>query len=393
MKKKILFCLPGFNYGGTVFSTLNMISFLIKDYDVYVLPMTYQGPVIEKYREAGVKLLPESHLLSAMMGRLEKESGSKNKSISFAQKALRKIFKKIGYNYEQFLFEQVAHQLEKKYKFDYVASCQEGGSTYFASCFKNSKKIAWFRSEYSVYQKQLSIKEQEFEKKIYQEFDRIVCVSKITCDDFVNWIPDVKAKTVAIHNIQFTEKILKSTELSVTDNFDPNVFSIVSVGRFAPQKRFSSIPQIAKEIADTGLKFKWYIIGDGNMAGEYDKTKDEIEKLNVGNYVSCIGSRINPYPYIKQANLLVCPSYYEACPRVVIESKIIHTPVVCADFSSAKEFIINGVDGYIDDLDKLSNIISTLIRDKNLYQNIQNECNKYAIDNKVIYNKLLNVFS
>lgn len=72
-KQKILFILPGFTFGGTVFSTLNMIPFLKKDYDVYVLPMTYQGPVIKKYEETGVKLLPESLNLSTMVGKIERE--------------------------------------------------------------------------------------------------------------------------------------------------------------------------------------------------------------------------------------------------------------------------------------------------------------------------------
>ena len=46
MKIRVLYVLPAFTFGGTVFSTLNMIMMLDKEkYDISVLPMTYQGPV------------------------------------------------------------------------------------------------------------------------------------------------------------------------------------------------------------------------------------------------------------------------------------------------------------------------------------------------------------
>lgn len=392
-KHKILFCLPAFTFGGTVFSTLNMISFLKKDYDVYVLPMTYQGPVIKRYLEFGINLLPEDRRLSAMMGRIKDESGIKNKLISFIHKALRKVGSKINYPYEALLFRRIAMEIEKKYEFDFVASCQEGGSTYFASYFTKAKKIAWFRSEYSVYRNQLLEKDFKHEKEIYNNFDKIICVSNVTKKDFNLFFPSLTNKTFAIHNIQFTDLINDLSLEKISDFSKDNSFKIVSVGRFAPQKKFSYIPKIAAALKRKGLDFTWYIIGDGNHGGEYDKTISELQIHKVSNEVQCIGSRLNPYPYIRQADLIVVPSYYEACPRVVIESKILHTPVICADFSSAKEFVENGVDGYVAPIDQLSKYIGTLIEDKNEYEAIKHKCNEYKIDNDKIYLQLKDIFS
>lgn len=391
-KPKILFCLPAFTFGGTVFSTLNMISFLKNEYDIYVQPMTYQGPIIEQYKNSGIKLLPESRILSAIMGRYEKEQGLKNKVFSIFHKSVRKISKYFNYNYSGYLLKKVATQLESKYSFDYVASCQEGGSTSFASYFSNSKRIAWFRSEYSIYKKQLNNEEYNREQEIYKKFDKIVCVSKVTRDDFLTYYPDLKDKIYAVHNIQFTDRILKLSNESALEFNQDDSFKIISVGRFAPQKRFSCIPRIVHELKLKGIDFTWYIIGDGNMEGEYTKTISEIDKLEVSDKVKCIGSRTNPYPYIKNADLMVVPSYYEACPRVVIEAKILHTPVVCADFSSAKEFVEHGVDGYIGDIDELSGYIGAMMENRNIYKTIKLKCDEYNIDNERIYSQLKNIF-
>lgn len=391
IKQKILFILPGFTFGGTVFSTLNMIPFLKKDYDVYVLPMTYQGPVIKKYKETGVKLLPESLNLSTMVGKIERENNIYRKIFFLYRKILRKILLKMGCDYELKLFKKEAIRIEKKYSFDYVASCQEGASTYFASCFKNSKRIGWFRSEYSVYKTENNHSVLEKEQIIYPKFDNIVCVSQTTREDFISYFPDLSSKVLAIHNIQNVSTIqCKANEL--ISDFPQSEFVIVSIGRMNPQKRFSYIPQIARKLIDKGCCFKWIIIGDGNTFGEWDKLQDQIISNNVSDVVLCLGSKLNPYPYISKANLLVNTSYVEACPRVVIEAKILKTPVICADFSSAREFVASNIDGFVDSIDNIHTYIEKMIHDRVLYNRIKTKCNEYNIDNGAIYNQLKKLF-
>ena len=64
MNKKILFILPKFEFGGTVFSTLNMISMLSQYYDIKVLPMVSYGPVKNTY--SGVTLLDSNKIIEAV---------------------------------------------------------------------------------------------------------------------------------------------------------------------------------------------------------------------------------------------------------------------------------------------------------------------------------------
>lgn len=392
MKKRILFLLPGFNFGGTVFSTLNMISFLKNEYDIFVLPMTYQGAVIENYKIAGINLLPESVALSAMMGMICKESKLWRKFIFVFHKTVRWLCLRLGIDYELYLFKRIARKIERKYDFDFVASCQEGGSTYMASCFLKSKRIAWVRCEYGRYSKQITTRNLAKEQVLYSKIDNIVCVSQTTRDDFVNFFPEIKDRVIAIHNIQDEDVIKDKAKEAITD-FPQDMFVIVSVGRIAPPKRFFEIPKIARELLDARCEFKWLIIGDSHASEEYDKLISNIKDYNVQDVVIPIGARLNPYPYIKQARLLVNTSSSEACPRVVIESKIIKTPVICADFRSAREFVISDYDGFVDSLDNLHIHIGNMILNKALYERIKKSCETYEMDNQLIYAQLKRVFS
>lgn len=391
MKKEILFVLPGFNFGGTVFSTLNMISFLKNDYNISVLPMTYQGPVIKEYKEANINLLPESVALSAMAGRISKERKITKKILFTYYKLIRRISRHLGINYELFIYQKEVNKIEQKYKFDCAISCQEVASTYFVSFFKTAKKIAWFRSEYSIYKTENNAGILNLDQQLYPKFDKIICVSQTTRNDFASYFPSLAYKVVAIHNIQNVAKIENKAN-EVVEDIPESDFIIVSVGRINPQKRFSHIPSIARKLLDAGCKFKWLIIGDGNAFGEWYKLQEEIRSNQVDNIVVCLGGRLNPYPYIKYADLLVNTSYVEACPRVVIEAKILKTPVICADFSSAKEFVKPEIDGFVESIDKIHIPICNMIKDKSLYKKIVDNCEAYTIDNEYIYNQLKQLF-
>lgn len=387
--KTILFILPGFNIGGTVFSTLNMISLLRDNYDISVLAMSNQGPVKEKYSR--VNVLAEDFLLASCCDAYWEITSFKKKLFATLIRSLERFCSLLGLDIRGLIYSICAKRYDGRY--DYVACCQEGASTIFLSKFEQSFKIAWFRSEYAVYRTQLSKTRLKREEEAYNHIDKIVCVSNTTRDDMAKFFPSICERIIAIHNIQDCERIIELSKVIVGDPFDQDVFNIVSVGRFAPQKQFHLVPSIARELKNLGLCFKWYIIGDGNQEGARDSFDEALYANNVQDCVFAIGSRLNPYPYISMANILVSTSYYEACPRVVAESKILHTPVISSDYSSAREFIVDGETGYVDKIQNLSSIICDLIKDKTLYFTLRRNCENYTMEVKGILNQLKDLFN
>lgn len=392
-KVRILFILPGFNYGGTVFSTYNMISLLDKSkYDIYVLAMSHQGGVKQLYKS--FNLIGENLILAALMGRIAKESAIIKKFVFFIIKLFNRILLLFNIHLFDYLKRTYCEKLYKMHRFDIVASCQEGPATYLASCFFQTKRIAWFRSEYKFYMERITPNIYAKEQFIYEKMDCIVCVSNTTREDFIEYFPLLKNRIMAIHNVQDIDTILLKSKDEIDDvKFDNSLFTIVSIGRIDPQKRFSLIPELAAKLKYVGkFNFRWYIIGEGNVFGEYDKIQANIEKYDVSDSVICLGSKINPYPYIVSSDLLVNTSYVEACPRVVIESKILKTPVICADFSSAREFVTDGYDGYVDKVENLNIPIADMISNKFIYDKVKANCNKFVMDNQRVLEQLAVIF-
>ena len=85
-------------------------------YDISVLPMTYQGPVKDRY--TGINILPEQILLSAMRGRIEKENKTYRKVLFFFIKAIVNLSRKLHLDVSDTLYGYVAKRVQKKYKFD-----------------------------------------------------------------------------------------------------------------------------------------------------------------------------------------------------------------------------------------------------------------------------------
>lgn len=168
-------------------------------------------------------------------------------------------------------------------------------------------------------------------------------------------------------------------------SFDPEYFNIVSIGRLDPVKRMSIIPTIANHLVNKGDKIRWLVIGPkGGTDKEYAELTDGIRKFNLGEHVLYLGMQSNPYPFIKNADLLVNTSISEACPYVINEAKILGTPIVCTDFGSAKEFIDSGSTGLISPIDDMAETIHQYINNAEIRNHIKDNLNGFKYDNESI---------
>lgn len=383
---KILFILPEFKFGGTVYSTLNMISLLDSSlYDIYVLPMTYQGPLYIEYKKMGIKLLPEDILLASIYGNVKEERSKLRRLFFYGIKAIRKICMIFGQDFEMSIVRLAASKYNKM-QFDVVASCQEGSPTKMASVIKAKKNIAWFRCEATKY---FPFQPTKSYLNYYQKINSIVCVSQCTCDDFKKCLPQFADKTIAIHNAQNVDDIYFKANADINDpRFNTSRFTLISLGRMNPSKRMAEIPNVAQKIKSAGYSFNWYILGDGNIEGEQDKCVRNIESMGVSDCVHYLGGKVNPYPYIKRTDLLVSLSLIEACPRVVNEALILKKPCICTDFASAREFVFDGKNGYVDRLENIHKILLRLMSDNGELQQLNKYCNDFVFNNQPILNSL-----
>jgi len=196
-------------------------------------------------------------------------------------------------------------------------------------------------------------------------------------------MPFMAKKTHAICNVIDTSFILDASKENIDDaRFDDDKYIILSIGRIDTVKRFSQIPEIARSLLDRNCKFRWYVLGGIDQFDEYLKFKENMKRFDTGYSVIWLGEKNNPYPYIAHSNLLVSLSSSEACPNVINEAKILHIPVVCADFGSASEFVEDGIEGYIVPLEQIADRIEKLIKNKEEYDRIKKNLSKFSYSNE-----------
>ena len=163
--------------------------------------------------------------------------------------------------------------------YDTVIAFSEGIVSRIVSYVNNNNKVAWVRCDYSRY---LSINSYEPELDIYHSFAHIICVSEYTAQIFRQIIPEVAEKVMAVHNVIDFDSINKSSkaETILDKRFYKDNFTILSIGRIDPVKRFFDIPRIAQIIKKQKVNFKWFIIGAGSPV-ETHKLLSNIKTFNV----------------------------------------------------------------------------------------------------------------
>lgn len=228
--------------------------------------------------------------------------------------------------------------LDKVY--DLAISYVDGFSNYYViDKVKASKKILWVHNEYEKLNYNI-----EYDRAYFSKADAIVTISNRCVDCLKNVFPELKEKIWMIPNISSQAIIWNMSDEKILENIETeNLF--VSIGRLSEQKGFD-LAIDAAELLSERIDFTWFIIGEGDLRGELE---ERIKSKHLQNRVFLIGNKSNPYPYIRKATVFVQPSRFEGKSIALDEAKILEKPIVVTNYTTAKDSIKDGENGYIVD--------------------------------------------
>ena len=211
-------------------------------------------------------------------------------------------------------------------------------------------------------------------RRLVKYYSHIFCVSnsiKIHVEEYCK----IKCHHASvIHNLLNIDEILAKAQNEITPLAQRY---ILTVGRLSPEKGQQMIPETTRMLVDAGYDIHWYLVGDGPLREEVER---EIEKHGVSDRVILMGTQSNPYPYIKNCDIYVQPSFSEGYCTTTMEAKILQKPIVTTDAPGMREQFVSGVNGLIVDAmtpEALFDGIKTLIdhpemREK-FVENLKNE--------------------
>ena len=220
---------------------------------------------------------------------------------------------------------------------------------------------------------------------LYSKFDKIACVSESVKRRFDEVCPQYQDKTFAVYNVYDFDSIKKMAEEYPVNKEGKTV--LFTSARIREEKGILRMIPILERIKKEGGDFVWYVAGNGP---QYEEVSSLAKEKNLSDSVIFLGMLKNPYPYFKNADILLVPSYNEAAPMVYAEALLFSTPVFTTDTTSAYEFIGEDNGWVIENNDEY---IEKELKEIILKKKFKEKNPSFAADNKVAkeqFEELLN---
>ncbi len=379
-KKRILLINSHFKTGGVETALVNMANELSKKYDVDLFIYNPVGPMEEQLAD-NVRIIPACKAIRTMGMTLNETIKSKN--------IFMILFRLFGSIWSKFFTNKIpiwiAIKLQKKIKgYDLAISFRQeayknvmdsGYTRVLDRCVEAKCKAIWIHYDSINFNNDI-----DFNVKYYKKADKIVCVSKSVQEAFNEVNPELAHKTEYCYNFFDYDEILKRSEEQQDTKYPENKFVCFSACRLSRGKAIargvSAFAQTLREHKD----IVWYIAGDGP---ERKNIEAAIKKEGLEDRIILLGNQINPYPYMKNADLLLLISYFEAAPMVYNEAKILHVPIFSTETSSTREMVMDGMEGFICENSEngLSEVFSEIMNNREKIEKVRENLKRYSASN------------
>jgi len=390
--KKILFVYPSMLLGGSTTSLLALINNLDPDeFEIDLQLLNNSGPLFGDVPKH-VHILPEAQKYAGYFGRIIKRIRFVLLGAFF--KAMILGMKRKRLSPDVILDFQAKHLSKKNNKhYDYAIGFLEGWSDrYLAYCTNADFKYAWLHSTFSNI-----TKDPNAQLTWMKRVDKIVFVTDACTRDFKKIMPEMASKAITVENIIDGDLIRnQSFKTDLKDEAfirfqNEQCFKIITVCRITTKtKGLDRVVSCAKNLYSKGIKFLWYIVGSGE---DEQALKAIIEQEGVSESLVLIGARLNPYPFIKKADIMCMPSRYEGKPMVVTESMILGTPPVVTEYLSAHEQIKNGIDGIVvaNDDNAIINAVEKCVCDVDFVNSLKAFLDSHDYGNKTYIDEIKDI--
>jgi glycosyltransferase involved in cell wall biosynthesis len=334
VRAKIAIILDDLDVGGIPVSCISFLKVVSKYADVTLVVANDKGCFMNKVPEAvSVRVCPGGNA-SAVFRRLRKEK----KYGKFLSCAIRYAF--WGKIARRWIKASNVLAKEKGWLLDEEFDCAiayhgmnifQMNKTLFQ--IKAKKKIAWIQGDHpfeKVHKKDA--------KNTYESFDHIFAVSEEMKRRFLLDFPSVAQKTSVYYPHSPVDEIIEKSNVPLEEEFDKEKLCLVTVGRVSPEKGQDMIPAVLSILLKKGFRLQWYIVGDG---ADRSRIESLVKEANLEESVTFLGSKTNPYPYMRACDLYVQPSYTEGYSLTIFETAILHKPIVATDVGGARELLKN----------------------------------------------------
>lgn len=374
--KRILFVIQTLSLGGAERSLVNLLHELSADqYEVDLVLFKKRGAFLDQIPSwVNILDVPEglkelySPLLQSGKYALAKMAGTISSRVLWRTRKKRAAFR-----WKYFYKNRI---LKLPVQYDVAIAYSGSEVQYFVrDCVCASKKIVWVHNDYRT-----AGYSRKDDMPYFADMDEIVSVSEACVDALKETFPEFVKKIRCIENITSSALVRKQAELYTPEEYS-DCYTLLSIGRMGPQKGFDMAISAAALMKKNNVPFHWYIIGEGKLRNKLEK---QIREEHVEDCVILLGTRDNPYPYIKNCTILVQPSRFEGKSVVLDEAKILGTPIVATNYPTVRDQILEGHEGIITPMtpEGIAEEIQKLLEDSTLLAHIRDYLRSHEYGNQ-----------
>lgn len=182
----------------------------------------------------------------------------------------------------------------------------------------------------------------------YKKCDLLIAQTSYMKEDLVKTYHVRPQQVRVIRNIVNKDYLAQQSLLFYPEEFIEGEYNIVASGALYSVKGFDLLIEAINPIIKSNANVHLWILGQERYeVGYRNFLQGLIDKWGLGNNVTLLGYRANPYPYYKYADLFVMSSRKEGFPNVVLEALYLGTPVVATDCVDFNGVIFDGVNGFV----------------------------------------------
>ncbi|WP_297982245.1 glycosyltransferase [uncultured Chryseobacterium sp.] len=248
---------------------------------------------------------------------------------------------------------------------------------------KKSIKIGWFHSDITFPKLQPAV---PLILKQIPQFDYFIFGSQQTKDILLETYPNIQLpeNKVILNAIPIEELKQKAAEFK--PDFETKHPVFVTVGRLHSRKGHHKLMDAHAQLLKDDFPHKIFVIGDGE---EKDNLENQAKKLGVEDTFKLLGSLLNPYPYVKNADFFIMPSESEGWPLIIADTLILQKPIISTNVGGIPEMIEHHKNGYLIkySTEEIYEAMKKFLTDKNLVSEIQENLkdSEKQFDNQKIF--------
>ena len=260
----------------------------------------------------------------------------------------RYIFeKKTRGNARRFRIESalgLTYQLHLADDYDIEVAYLEYGPTKVLARSRNkrAKKVAWIHCNLQKEIRDLDGFVNKA-KKWYRKYDKVVCVSQMIRDGYEELFGN-HPESVKLYNTVDDTAIRRKSKEPLSTDFAQRKLTVATVGRLYPVKGYDRLLEAHLRLIQDGTDHDLWILGEGP---DRPLMEQYIADNGLEDSVHMLGFRSNPYPYMRDADVIVCSSYSEGFSTMVTEALILGKPVVTTPCSGMDELLGDSEFGLI----------------------------------------------